>query len=185
MSEAGADMALTCQSARQMLTTRADADTDRAALAEHLNACSDCSAYHDSQLALDRRLADTLVVEPPSWLTGSILEQLNPEPAMPWWARPRVNLALQWSFYMILTGGLVLGLLIPIDSVASWTRMLLTAPQQLGVALDVLMTVLGRVPLDPIISTLDDVSWLYQAAALGLVFWWVNQGQARQPRSQA
>ena len=178
-------MTLTCQSARLMLTTRADSDADRVALAEHLNACSDCSAYHESQLALDQRLANTLVVEPPSWLTASILEQLNPEPAVPWWARPRVNLALQWSFYIVLTSGLVLGLLIPIDSVAFWTRMLLTAPQQLGVAVDVLMTVLGRVPLDPIISALDDVSWLYQAATLGLVFWWLNQGQARQPRPQA
>jgi len=184
MSEARADMSLTCQSARLMLTMRSDSDADRAALADHLNACPDCSAYKESQEALDQRLANTLVVEPPTWLTVSILEQLNPEPVMPWWARPRVNVAMQWSFYILLTGGLVLGLLIPVDSMATWTRMLLAAPQQLGVALDVLMTVVGRVPLDPIISALDDVSWVYQAAVLGLVFWWLSQGQARQPRPQ-
>jgi hypothetical protein len=178
-------MRLTCQSARLAMTTRSEADADRAALAEHLNACSACSAYLESQQALDQRLANTLVIEPPSWLTASILEQLNPEPVMPWWARPTANLALQWSFYILLTGGLILALLVPIDSVAFWAGMLLTAPQQFGLAVDVLMTVLGRVPLDPIMSALEDATWLYQAAALGLVFWWLSQAQSRQSRPQA
>jgi hypothetical protein len=186
MSDLTRAIMLTCESARLLMDARPDSDADQSILAEHLSGCASCSAYQDSQRALDRQLASTLVMEPPAWLTASIMEQLNPEPVAAWWAGPQVNLALQWSFYILLSGGLVLGLLLPIDSLTAWIQVLMALPMQLGVAFEVLTAVLGLVPLDPIVSALEDAAWLYESIALGLVFWWLRQGtSAREPRARA
>jgi hypothetical protein len=177
-------LALTCESARPLLATRPDSDADQAALAQHLDACPGCAEYQASQQALDGRLAPMLVMDPPEWLTAAILREIDPQPGLSWWARPNVNLALQWSFYVLLTGGLVFGLLLPFDSLATWTRVLLAVPEQIGVAFEVLMSVIGLIPVDPILGALEDASWLYESAALALVFWWLSQERSRRPSSQ-
>jgi hypothetical protein len=154
-------------------------------LTEHLRSCPDCAEYQSSQRALDQQLVNVLLQEPPEWLTSSILERLSPGPSTSWWAHPRLSLVLQWSFYPLLAGGLAIGLFLPIESVATWPRLVLALPSQLGVALEVLMSVIGLIPLEPITSVLDESAWVYEAAALALVFWWLRQGSAPDRSPQA
>lgn len=178
MSELHHHDALSCETARSLLSTRPDAETDVSRLTLHLDECSACSVFREMQQSLDRQLSNAMVMEPPAWLTASILQQVNPEPAVSWWARPRINLALQWSFYVLVSGGLLLGLLLPFEGVVGWTQVVLAQPGQLGVAFDVLISVVGLIPLDPIVGVLDDASWVYEFAALALVFWWLRQGSS-------
>ena len=71
------------------------------------------------------------------------------------------------------------------ESVATWLQLALALPSQLGIALEVLVTVTGLIPLEPITSVLDDSAWIYEAAALALVFWWLRQGSAADRSPQA
>src|SRR5687768_3466163 len=95
---------LTCESARHLIAARPDTDADRLMLSEHVNGCAACSEYQELQRVLDHRLVNSLVMEPPAWLTASIMDRLNPVPMTPRWARPRINLPMQWSFYILLSG---------------------------------------------------------------------------------
>jgi hypothetical protein len=186
MSEQRSDTSLSCEDARQLLNARPDTDATVGELKTHLTDCSACADFQNLQHILDRQLTRALVMEPPAWLTASILDELSPVKAVPWWARPRISLALQWSFYVLLTGGLVLGLFLPMESVSVWMETILAIPSQLAVALEVLMAVVGLIPLDTFASLIDYSSWLYEAVALALVFWWLRQGNsASEQRSLA
>jgi len=182
MSEQRGDAGLSCDDARQLLNARPDRDAAKSELETHLTECSACADFQNLQHILDRQIARALVMEPPAWLTASILDELSPVKAVPWWARPRISLALQWSFYLLLTGGLVLGLFLPMESVSIWMETILAIPSQLAVAFEVLMAVVGLVPLDTFTGLIDYSSWLYEALALALVFWWLRQGNSASER---
>jgi predicted anti-sigma-YlaC factor YlaD len=186
MSEQRCDARLSCEDARQLLNARPDLESAAAELETHLTECSACTDFQNLQHVLDRQLTRALVMEPPAWLTASILDELNPAKAVAWWAHPRISLVLQWSFYLLLTGGLVLGLFLPMESVSGWMETILAIPSQLAVAFEVLIAVVGLIPLDTFAGLVDYSAWLYEAVALALVFWWLRQGSsAREQRSLA
>ena len=186
MSEQRCDARLSCEDARQLLSARPDTGVAAGELETHVTECSACADFQNLERVLDRQLTRALVMEPPAWLTASILDELSPVEAVPWWARPRIGLALQWSFYVLLTGGLVFGLFLPIESVSVWMETILTIPSQLAVASEVLMAVVGLIPLDTFAGLIDYSAWLYEAVALALVFWWLREGSsASEQRSLA
>ncbi|MFN0072768.1 MAG: hypothetical protein ACKVVP_14890 [Chloroflexota bacterium] len=168
--------AISCIDALSLLRSRPDSGESRWDLEEHLSSCAACTEYCTAQAVLDRDLAHALVTEPPAWLSASILEQLTVEKPASWWTRPAWSLALQWSFYLALGSMLIQGFVAPLESLAGMPQSLLTWPAQIGVAFEVLTAVLGLVPIDSVTSVIDDTAWIYQAAALVLVCWWLRSG---------
>lgn len=164
-----------CGDFRAMLVARPEHDDGRRALNQHLDACAECAKLFAAQRSFDAQLARVLVAEPPAWLTTSILEQVTAEPRLAWWAQPRVNLTLQWSFYAVLSVLLLAGFFMPTGGgITAWTAVVQSFVAQVAVALDVLIATWALLPLDSLITILDDSAWVWEAAALALVYLWLK-----------
>lgn len=163
-----------CDDAVGMILLQPERAEDRTRLNRHLELCSACQHVADGNGALDRQLRTALVQEPPAWLTAAVMARATaPERAGARWKDWAASV-IQWSLYLGIGAFALLLLSGPGEPWVSWQVLVSSFSQQMAVLTEVLVTTLQLIPVDDLLSSIDDTQWVYPAASLLAVVWWLR-----------